>query len=675
MMSDYKHTNRLIHAGSPYLLQHAHNPVDWYEWGDEAMEKAKRDDKLLLISIGYSSCHWCHVMAHESFEKEDTASIMNERYVCVKIDREERPDVDQIYMDAVQLLTGRGGWPLHVFALPDGRPLHGGTYFPKNQWEEVLWSVSDFYLNHKDKAIEFAANLANGIRDLDHFLPAIETSDAYKIVEQVLPKWSSNFDLIWGGFNHTPKFPIPNNWELFLLFHYYSKENTYRDALLITLEKMAEGGINDSLAGGFARYSTDRFWKVPHFEKMLYDNAQLMALYANAYAFSKNELLKKVVWQIHHFIQTEMTSPTGGFYAALDADSEGVEGKYYVWQQSELKHLLGEKEPLFSLYYSIESGGNWEHGNNILYKTKTDQELEKISGKTIDEIEMIMASCNKILWNQRNKRIHPGLDNKIICSWNALMVEAYAIAYMVLGDETFLHAATRSANFILNQLWDQKRLLRVFPNGKNPICGFAEDYACLCASLIKMYEASGIEKYLFQSLEILEKAIELFYDESNQLFYFKSKQDVELITRKIDVNDDVIPSANSILARCLYYHSFYFNKTEHQTMAAAMVNRIQTKMEKFPSGFSNWMQLILIMENGLNQVIVTGPGSSVIRKELNARYLPDTLILSVESLSNIPLLMDKQPNEQTLIYVCKNRVCSLAVKTIEEALVLLKLSD
>ncbi|MDP1728356.1 MAG: thioredoxin domain-containing protein [Bacteroidota bacterium] len=667
-MEEHKHTNSLIHASSTYLLQHAHNPVNWMEWGDEALDKAKREDKLLLVSIGYSSCHWCHVMEHECFEQEDTAAIMNEHFVCIKIDREERPDIDQIYMDAIQLLTGRGGWPLNVFTLPDGRPLHGGTYFPKPEWERVLQSLAGFYTDKKGEATEFANDLANGIKKLDTFEPVDEGENAMEILKQAVTAWQQNFDLRLGGYNWAPKFPMPNNWEFFLQYHYFFKEPVHKNAVMQTLVKMAEGGINDALAGGFARYSTDSYWKVPHFEKMLYDNAQLMGLYAHAFAVSKNELFHKTVTQIHRFIKTELTAPTGVFYSALDADSEGVEGKFYVWKHSELVDLLKGDEPLFSLYFSIDVYGNWEHGNNILYKTRSDAALEKLTGKSIASIDKIIEKCSLILLAERNKRIHPGLDDKIIVSWNALMIKGYAQAFKVFANPEFLDAAKRSADFILNEMWDQKKLLRIHKNGKSTIPAFAEDYACLCEALLVLYEASGEEKYLQQSHNLLQISIELFYSVDKKLFYFTAQNKPEFITRKTDVNDDVIPSANSIFGRCLLHHSYYFDKPEYVNILDGMIERIQNKIQKFPTGFSNWMQIILQRTLGLYQLIITGPESKSWVQKLHTLYIPNAIITRVQETSQIPLLSDKTIGTQTMIYICKDKVCQLPVGSVEEAL-------
>jgi hypothetical protein len=664
----HKHTNRLINASSPYLLQHAHNPVEWYEWSDEAFEKAKREDKLVLISIGYSACHWCHVMEHECFEKEDTAAIMNENFVCIKVDREERPDVDQLYMDAVQLLTGRGGWPLNCFALPDGRPIHGGTYFPKPEWERLLAALADFYATKKNEATTYAAELTNGIVKMNLIAQQPDELISYKEVTEILNSWSKHFDTLFGGYTWAPKFPMPNNWELFLQHDYYVGDEEMHNAVHTTLKKMADGGIYDHLGGGFARYSTDSIWKAPHFEKMLYDNGQLVSLYAHAYQQNKNELYRKVVFETAEFIHREMTSPQGAFYSALDADSEGIEGKFYIWKQAELTRLLGNNEQLFSLYYSVEAVGNWEHESNILYKTKSDTELEKITGKHIADIKAIIKQCKETLLNKRAKRIRPGLDDKIITSWNALMIKGFADAFKVFGEAKFLQQATTCANFIIDNMFVDTKLFRIYKNGKVSIEAFADDYALLCDALMSVYEACGDEKYLRVAAQLMEQAIQYFYNQDSKLFYFTSNEGSQLITRKTDVQDDVIPSANSTFAKCLYKLGFYFDKPQYHAMAKQMVKAVQSKFEKHTSSYTNWMQLLGWLEHGFYQLIITGNNAQEIYTQLMQSYTPNAIVIRLTHSSTIPLLANKKPTTETYIYVCKDYTCSLPQQTVEEVL-------
>lgn len=660
MSTTHKYTNQLIHAKSTYLLQHAHNPVNWYPWCDEAFEKAKREDKMVLISIGYSACHWCHVMERECFEQEDTAALMNAHFVCIKVDREERPDVDQLYMDAVQLLTGQGGWPLNCFTLPDGRPVHGGTYFPKQEWERVLKSLADFYLHKREEAMQYATELTNGIKKLD-ILPKPDNDDLLgrEALNQLVLKWSTNIDSIYGGYSWAPKFPMPTNWNFFLQHAHLTKNNELLNEVVFTLTKMAEGGIYDQLGGGFARYSTDSYWKVPHFEKMLYDNAQLISLYAAAYQKTKAPIFAKVVHQTIHFVLDELTAPEGYFYSALDADSEGVEGKYYLWTKLELQQILGDDEPLFSLYYSIDAYGNWEHQSNILYKTRTDEELEQLTGKSIETIEAVIAACNQILLKQRRKRIAPGLDDKMICSWNALMIEALADAYLTFGNELYLTQAKRAASFMLRELFDGKALNRIYKNGSAEVNGFAEDYAFMCSAWIKLYEASGIESYVIQAQQFMELAIHHFYDEQKQLFYFKSKEDAPLITRKIDLNDDVIPSANAVLCKCLWQLGFLYSREDYHYKAKQMIIRVQHKFTKFTSGYTHWMMVLQWMHDGYYQIVVSGNEANGAHLNAYQIYIPNKLVCPITQKSAIPLLQDKSVTPQTTYYLCKDKSCGL----------------
>jgi uncharacterized protein len=666
MTTTPKYTNALIHASSPYLLQHAHNPVNWVEWSEETLQRAKNEDKMILVSIGYSACHWCHVMEHESFENEEVAELMNQYFICIKVDREERPDIDQIYMDAVQLLTGRGGWPLNCFALPDGRPLHGGTYFPIEQWKKTLQSIADFYQTRKEEAFQYAAELTSGINKLDHIIPVENTEIKLETIDNAVENWSKNFDLIYGGYNWAPKFPMPNNWAFYLQYYKQSNNPLYLDAVIKTLDGMAYGGIFDQIEGGFARYSTDLYWKAPHFEKMLYDNGQLVGLYANAYQLTKNNLYKDIVYKTHQFLQHELTHESGLFYSALDADSEGVEGKYYIWTRQELVSILGDDEPLFSIYYSVDAYGNWEHGANILYKTRSHEELEKLTGKTIIEIEQVIEKCNALLLTERNKKTKPGLDDKVITSWNALMISGYCEAFKAFGEKEFYAAAQKALDSILQYLWVDKTLYRIYKNGKISIPAFAEDYACLTKALIDFYQISFDEKYLIKANELMELSIAYFYSEEKKLFYFKSNTDAALIARKLDLTDDVIPSANSIFGHCLQALSFYFSNNNYEKMVDDMLLLVQQKFAKTTSSYTNWMQLSLNKIQGVKQIVIAGPEAKNYFAQLNQNYLPNTLFALAAAQSVIPLVKDKLPIEnKTTIYVCQDKTCGLPLFSLD----------
>ena len=665
MNSVNKHTNKLVNASSPYLLQHAHNPVNWYEWGEEAFEIARRENKLILVSIGYSACHWCHVMERECFEQEDTAEIMNKHFVCIKVDREERPDVDQIYMDAMQLLTGRGGWPLNCFTLPDGRPIHGGTYFPKQEWERVLKSLADFYENKTEEAMQYATELTNGIRKLNVLAGESDSALISKQeMNQIINDWKQNFDLHYGGYSWAPKFPMPNNWELFLNQYHYTKDVSILEAVVTTLNKMAEGGIYDQVGGGFARYSTDSYWKVPHFEKMLYDNAQLVSLYAQAYQVTGKQLYANTINNTLGFLKRELMNEQGYFYSALDADSEGVEGKFYTWTYNDIVKILGDDAPLYNLYFSVDAYGNWEDGVNILYKTRSDEELEKLTGKSISEIEQVIKGCNGRLLSARANRVRPGLDDKMITSWNALTIKAFADAYLVLGNGNYLTIAKSAADFIMNTMWQKDSLFRIHKNGVTSIKGFAEDYATTCEAFIRLYEACSDEVYITFAKQILDAAIAKFYDEKSALFYFKSHDDEQLVARKIDINDDVISSSNSILAKCLMQMGYLFDENKYHQICDKMLLQIQPKLKKHPMGYSNWFQVVLHKWYGFNQLVCVGMDAEQYRFDLHKQYLPNKLALVVIEKSEIPLLADKEMADGTTFYRCVDKSCGLPTNSI-----------
>ena len=433
--TEYIFTNQLIHETSPYLLQHAHNPVNWYPWGKEALDKAQKENKLIIVSIGYAACHWCHVMEHESFENEEVAKYMNDNFVAIKVDREERPDIDQVYMNAVQLLTGSGGWPLNCIALPDGRPIYGGTYFPKIQWINMLTQVSDFVKQNPDKAEQQAKSLTQGVQSSEMiYLNTEEAKFTTDDLNSIFTTWKSNIDFKNGGYNRAPKFPLPAGYQFLLHYNYITEDADALKAVTTTLNKMADGGIYDQIGGGFSRYSTDAYWKVPHFEKMLYDNAQLVSLYSSAYQKTKDPKYKIIVTETLDFIQRELTSKEGGFYSSLDADSEGEEGKFYVWTKSELQKALGNKADLIIDYYNVTEKGNWENSQNILFKSATDKKIADKYNITERELTKRVLEAKKILLKERKKRIRPGLDDKILTSWNALMLKAYIDAYRVFDN-------------------------------------------------------------------------------------------------------------------------------------------------------------------------------------------------------------------------------------------------
>ncbi len=676
MQSDKIFTNALIHERSPYLQQHAHNPVQWFPWGNEALDKAKAEDKLLLISIGYSTCHWCHVMERESFEDEETAALMNKYFVCIKVDREERPDIDQIYMDAVQLMTGRGGWPLNCITLPDQRPLYGGTYFQKSQWQQVLLQLSNFYVADKAKCLEYAAELTQGINRLEKII-AKQTNDSLPSIslEKVYERWSKQFDTVYGGPNRAPKFPLPNTYEFLLQLLYHSKQKNVlainlRDELekhiQLTLQQMAYGGIYDQLCGGFARYSTDEQWKVPHFEKMLYDNAQLVSLYSNACKYFIDDLYKDVVEETLAFIQRELTSPEGGFYSALDADSEGVEGKFYVWTKEEIESTLGEQAELFKSYYNINEKGYWEHDNYILLRDKSDESIAEHYQLSKLELKKTIYDCKQLLIKVRDKRIRPGLDNKQICAWNGLMLKGYCDAYNAFENSEYLKIAERNADFILKHLTssDGGLLRHAGHNGG----AFSDDYAFCIDAFIALYQCTFNEVYLEQAHHWLKYVNNNFQDEASSLFYYTASNAEQLIARKFELQDNVIPASNSAMAKNLVALSRYYTLPEYETIAKKILQHLISDVEQQTPWYSNWAQLYLQIDLAFYEVCICGTKANEYRNEISKLYLPNILIAGAHQQSKVPLLQNRIKDNETLIYVCTNNACLAPVKTIEEAL-------
>jgi uncharacterized protein YyaL (SSP411 family) len=661
--------NHLANSTSPYLLQHANNPVDWYPWGADALRKAKDENKLIIVSIGYSACHWCHVMEHESFEDDSIAAVMNKYFVCIKVDREERPDIDQVYMSAVQLMSGRGGWPLNCICLPDQRPIYGGTYFRKNDWASLLFNLADFYTQKPKEAEEYAVRLTEGIQKY-------ETTDFIKEQQQyskddlklIVDKWKKQFDMVEGGSGSSPKFPMPNNWLFLMRYAYLMNDSEIAQAVTLTLKKMGFGGIYDHIGGGFARYSVDGRWHVPHFEKMLYDNAQLISLYAEAFTFRSSALYKQVVDEIITFTLRELTSPDGGFYSALDADSEGVEGKFYTFTKADIQGILGDEAELFCIYYNITDEGNWEEElTNVLFRKEKDLQLANKLGLPLELlVEKIEASRKKV-FEVRALRLRPGLDNKILASWNGLMLKGLCDAYRAFNNPAYLDIALKSAGFILdNMTHGEGRLSRIYKGENNESVAFLDDYANVIDALIALYEVTFDEKWLGHSIELADYAIAHYYDPANGIFYFTADDKEQLIARKSEIMDGVIPSSNSVMARNLKKLGLLFDDAEYLEISSQLLRNIMPHMEKYGSAYSNWAMLLLDEVFGVYEVAVTGPGYENIRVEIENNYIPNKIILG-GTKGSLTLLVDKFGNK-TQVFICKDKTCSLPVYNTVDAL-------
>ena len=674
-----QHTNSLIHETSPYLLQHAHNPVEWYAWNSETLQRAKTEKKLLLISVGYAACHWCHVMEHESFEDSLVAQVMNEHFINVKVDREERPDIDQVYMSAVQLMTGRGGWPMNVIALPDGRPFWGGTYFRKDQWVDALNQISKLYKETPEKIYEYADKLEQGIKNMDVVHLNTDTPDfELKFIDNTVKKWSSQFDFKDGGMSRAPKFMMPNNYHFLLRYAYQNNNKTQQDFVNFTLTKMAYGGVFDQIGAGFSRYSVDTKWHVPHFEKMLYDNGQLVSLYSDAYLITKNELYKDIVTQSLEYIKRDMTTENGAFYSSLDADSNNNEGKleegaFYVWQKEELKTLLKEDYLLFSDYYNINNYGLWEHDNYVLIRKDADKVILEKHKLTKELLTKKKSKWNNLLLSVRNQRPKPRLDDKTLTSWNAIMLKGYIDAYRVFGNKDYLISAEKNANFILhNQLREDGGLFHNYKNGKGSINGYLEDYASTIEAFISLYENTIDDKWLITARDLANYTFDHFFDERSHMFFFTSNEDDALVSRSIEYRDNVIPASNSIMAKNLFKLAHYFDNEHYRKTALTMLNNVKPEIEDYASGYSNWLDLMLNYTNPFYEIAVVGKDALSKISELNKSYIPNKLIAGSITDKNFPLTENRYVPTETLIYVCVNNMCQLPVLHIEDAIKLLK---
>jgi uncharacterized protein len=670
MTEKHPYTNELIHESSPYLLQHAHNPVDWYPWSEKALKKAKDENKMIIISIGYAACHWCHVMEHESFEDTAVANLMNENFICIKVDREERPDVDQVYMTAAQLVSGSGGWPLNALALPDGRPFYAGTYFPKERWMKLLSYFIEINKTRNDELLKQAEEITRGIHVVEHFSFKKEDQDfSMDDLDKQFSNMKPGIDFKKGGPNRAPKFPMPSNWEYLMHYYYVSGNEDALKAVTVTLDEMAYGGINDQLGGGFARYSTDSDWLVPHFEKMLYDNAQLVGLYSHGYQLTKNPLYKNVVYETLEFIQRELTSHEGGFYSSLDADSEGEEGKFYVWTKDEIEKALGADAPLFINYYNITNAGNWEDGKNILFRKKSDEDFAKENHIPVETLTAKISSAKEKLMKVRSKRVRPGLDDKILTSWNALMLKGYAQAYRAFADNKFLTAAITNANFLLeNMIGKNGEIFRNYKNHKSSINGLLDDYAFSASAFIELYQATFDEKWLLEADKITSYALEHFYDITSGMFFYTNNQYADLIARKMEIADNVIPSSNSEMAKNLFTLGQYFYKEDYISKARQMLVNVKDDVTKNISFYSNWGSLEIDIVVPPYEVAIVGNKYDEIRKELDEHYLPGVLLSGGSKESSLPLLENKLAEGQTTIYVCQDKTCKLSVTEVSKAM-------
>jgi uncharacterized protein YyaL (SSP411 family) len=654
-------TNSLIHESSPYLVQHAHHPVHWIPWSEAAFEEAKRLNKLVLISVGYSACHWCHVMAHECFEDQEVADLMNAHFINIKVDREERPDVDNVYMSAVQLMTQRGGWPLNCITLPDGRPIYGGTYFPKEQWIHILKSLVYTFQQDTEKVEEYATKLHEGLSVNELIaLPQDEAELKDEKLLELVARWKKQFDFMEGGMNRAPKFPMPTNY-LYLLRHSdVFQDEKLRSFVQLTLDKMSYGGIYDHIGGGFTRYSVDMIWKVPHFEKMLYDNAQLLELFSLGYAAFNDDAYRMLVNEIFTWLTREMRADSGAFYSALDADSEGEEGKFYCWEEQELKSLLGQEFLMFADYYQVTDRGYWEDGKYILLKTMSDVDFAKKWSMEIPVLQAKVAEWKYLLLSEREKRIRPGLDHKCLTSWNALLIRGLCQAYLVFQAEEFLLEARKIGKWIQEeQLQSSGQLLHVNTNGVASVDGFLEDYAHVIDAFIHLYQRTGEIVWMEHAHNLTLFVEKEFMHPQSKMCYF-TKQDSSLVVRKMELHDNVIPSSNSVMARNFLRLGHYYRSNAWVDYARQMIANMYDGMETYGSGYSNWASLLLELNQGFTEVHVLN------QSQVAHCLWPENTLLSYHQ--SLPISAEYLDG----IYVCTKGTCHPAFSNLEEAHELVK---
>jgi uncharacterized protein YyaL (SSP411 family) len=654
--------NELHLESSPYLLQHAKNPIFWKAWNENTLATALEENKLILVSIGYAACHWCHVMEHECFEDEDVAQLMNAAFISIKVDKEERPDVDAIYMKALQMMTGQGGWPLNVVCLPDGRPVWGATYVNKENWINTLAQLSKIYQENPEKVIEYAEKLHEGLTSLgivEHNTHLDELP--FENIHVLVQKWQKSFDLEYGGYTRAPKFMMPTNLEFLQYYGHNYKDQSILNHVDLTLTKMAYGGLFDTVAGGFSRYSVDMKWHVPHFEKMLYDNAQLLSVYADAYKRSKNLLYKTVIEKTIAFIKTELTNDQGGFYASLDADSLDEnnhleEGAFYVWKKNELETILEDDFQLFSEVFNINSFGYWEHDNFVLIQNESLTEIANKNNISVETLTSKKQNWEAKLYQIRNKRAKPRLDDKCLTSWNALMLKGYVDAYAALGDASFLASAEKNAHFITQNMWTSDgNLLHSFKNDSAKIEGFLEDYAFTIEAFIRLYQVTFNSEYLLNAKQLTDYCLEQFYDEQQQFFAFTARNAAQLIAPHFEVEDNVIPAANSVMASNLHVLGILFHNAHYEKLVQQMLHHITVKID-YASAYSNWMKLWMSKNIG-KELAICGENALIELSKIKDEYYPNLIIAGSTKNSSLAFLNDRFVPNKTLFYLCENKSC------------------
>lgn len=669
--SEIEKGNHLVAETSPYLLQHAHNPVDWYPWGDEALQLAKDEEKLLVISIGYSTCHWCHVMEEESFSNNSVAQVMNEDFINIKVDREERPDVDHVYMTAAQMMNGSGGWPLNVIALPDGRPVFISSYMEKEAWMRVLAKFQNYFKTEPEKLIDYANQVAEGLTEMT-LVESVSKYDEFssEALQEAITEWKNNWDTEWGGDRAAEKFMLPVRLQFLLKYGVMFNDEETKAHVFNTLHKMGLSGVYDHIGGGFFRYTTDSKWQVPHFEKMLYDNAQMIGLYADAFKVKKDSKYKEIVYNTFRFLEQVMANGKGGYYAAIDADSDGREGRYYLWGDAELKAILGKDFKDFNTVFNAQNIQLPEAEAYILQPLETDEVLAERLNMDFKTFTAKKADWKAKLFEKRKVRKLPLIDKKIICSWNAQLGSGYLEAYMAFGDQVFLDKAVEIQNFITENLQDENQLYHSYIDGKLGNKGFLEDYAYYMDFLINMYSATTKLEYLEEAQKWQKQADELFFDIEKRVYHFTSETD--LIAPVIKLDDGVQPAPNSVMAHnVMRLGHIYFDK-DLKAKAKQMIATVQPDILEYTPFYSGWASQLLDLADVAYEVAIVGPEATSMLNQMNAAYLPNTLIVASKMESTIPVFQNRFSETQTFIYICQENMCKLPLANVTSAIKLIE---
>lgn len=659
--------NRLSSETSPYLLQHASNPVNWFPWGSEAFEKAEKENKLMLISIGYSSCHWCHVMEKEAFSNAEVADFMNDHYVCVKVDREERPDVDQIYMNAIQIITRSGGWPLNCFALPNGKPVFGGTYYPKEPWLDILKSLHFTWMSEPNRVIEVAEELTQGISNTEIISSKKEIHDfSFEHLQSYVDDWSKHFDTRYGANKGAPKFVMPGSLQFLLDYAWALNSEREMNHVKFTLDKISVSGLYDHLGGGFFRYSVDDHWHVPHFEKMLYDNVQIISLYSNAYKQFGDENYRSIVYQTIDFLRREMRATNGGFFSAIDADSEGEEGKFYTFSKNEIDNILGPQAELFSIVYGVSASGN-HLGKNVLRLSASINETACLLGLTPDEVAESLKTSRSKLLNARLTRIRPITDDKQILSWNALAISALVNAYLIFGDKRYLTDAESTANFIEDHLKNSDgSLLRIHCKGKSSINAFFDDYSYLIQAYIDLYGATFDEIWLLRANDLVKYSLKNFYCTESGMFYFTSNNQKDIIVRKMELTDGVMPSSGAIMAKNLMELGAYFRDDSYLEMAKQMTANICAQIDKGGPYVYKWASIYLKQLLGSAEIVASGSSADNSLRSILAKSSHPFIIPYKFSKASLLPMADHSDIEEGSVKLCMQRACQQPTKNLSE---------